>query len=124
MHVTKSLAIVLIVLSVVAQAQESSKIVRQTFTPDEFARFAPRTALDMARQVPGFTIDEGDSSRGFGQASTNLLINGRRISGKSNGPVDALSRVARSCCVHITWLIQSILRDVSDAPVVPTKDAT
>ncbi|MFK8029262.1 MAG: TonB-dependent receptor plug domain-containing protein [Gammaproteobacteria bacterium] len=93
MHLKKGLAVLCILVSAVAQAQDSAKIVRQTFEPADFDRFAPRTALDMARQVPGFTIDQGDSSRGFGQASTNLLINGRRISGKSNGPVDALSRI-------------------------------
>ncbi|MEL7199278.1 MAG: TonB-dependent receptor plug domain-containing protein [Pseudomonadota bacterium] len=66
---------------------------RRTFTPDDFSRFAPRTAFDMARRVPGFSIQEGDGARGLGQADTNVLINGRRISGKSNGPVEALQRI-------------------------------
>lgn len=66
---------------------------RSTFTPEDFARFAPRSALDMARQVPGFVIREGDGARGLGQADTNVLVNGRRISGKSNGPVEALRRI-------------------------------
>lgn len=67
---------------------------RSTFTPEDFARFAPRSALDMARQVPGFSIREGDGARGLGQADTNVLLNGRRISGKSNGPVEALRRIS------------------------------
>ena len=66
---------------------------RRSFTPEDFARFAPRSALDMARQVPGFSINNGDGARGLGQADTNVLINGRRISGKSNGPVEALQRI-------------------------------
>ncbi|KWV92627.1 hypothetical protein AUC45_00120 [Erythrobacter sp. YT30] len=66
---------------------------RRSFGPEDFARFAPRSALDMARQVPGFSIQEGDGARGLGQADTNVLINGRRISGKSNGPVAALQRI-------------------------------
>lgn len=66
---------------------------RSTFQPDDFARFAPRTAFDMARNVPGFTIQEGDGARGLGQADTNVLINGRRISGKANGPTEALRRI-------------------------------
>ena len=66
---------------------------RRSYTPEDFARFAPRSALDMARQVPGFQIREGDGARGLGQADTNVLINGRRISGKSNGPVAALQRI-------------------------------
>ena len=66
---------------------------RRTFTPEDFARFAPRSALDMARQIPGFSIRSSDGARGLGQADTNVLINGRRISGKSNGPVEALERI-------------------------------
>ncbi|MEO1326493.1 MAG: TonB-dependent receptor plug domain-containing protein [Pseudomonadota bacterium] len=78
--------------SVIAQSEEDPSV-REVFEPQSFARFAPRTALDMARQVPGFPIDEGESERGFGQADTNILVNGRRISGKSNGPVAVLGRI-------------------------------
>lgn len=74
------------------QADDNSGA-RATFTPEDFARFAPRSAADMARQVPGFSIREGDGARGLGAADTNVLINGRRISGKSNGPVEALGRI-------------------------------
>lgn len=74
-------------------APSTETTTRRTFTPEDFARFAPRTALDMARQVPGFSIREGDGDRGLGQADTNVIINGRRISGKANGPVAALQRI-------------------------------
>jgi TonB-dependent Receptor Plug Domain len=76
-----------------AQVDGPTSTTRSTFTPEDFARFAPRTAFDMARQVPGFAIRETDDARGLGQADTNVLINGRRISGKSNGPVEALQRI-------------------------------
>ena len=67
---------------------------QRSFTPADFSRFAPRTALDMVRQIPGFSISgDDDGSRGFGQASGNVLINGQRVSGKSNGARDALSRI-------------------------------
>ncbi len=66
---------------------------RRTFTPEDFERFAPRSALDMARQIPGFSIQSDDGARGLGQANTNVIVNGRRISGKSNGPVEALQRI-------------------------------
>ena len=65
----------------------------RVYTPEEFDRFAPRSALDMAQQIPGFSIREGGGDRGLGQADTNVLINGQRISGKSNGPVSALQRI-------------------------------
>jgi len=74
-------------------AASSETNTRRTFTPEDFERFAPRSALDMARQIPGFSIRSGDDARGLGQADTNVLINGRRISGKSNGPVEALERI-------------------------------
>lgn len=74
---------------------------RSTFTPEDFARFAPRSALDMARQVPGFAIREGDGARGLGQADTNVLVNGRRISGKSNGPVEALRRISAEDVIRL-----------------------
>ena len=66
---------------------------QRSFTPADFSRFAPRTALDMVRQIPGFSLDDGNDARGFGQASGNVLINGVRVSGKSNGARDALSRI-------------------------------
>lgn len=67
--------------------------VGQTFAPADFERFAPLTALDMVRQVPGFEIQREDGARGLGQASGNVLINGERPSGKSNDAVDALGRI-------------------------------
>lgn len=66
---------------------------RSTYEPDYFARFAPRNAFDMARNVPGFDIRGGDGARGLGAADTNVLVNGRRIAGKANGPVEALRRI-------------------------------
>jgi len=60
----------------------------------DFEVYAPRTALDMVLRVPGFTIQNDSSGeRGFGQASGNVLINGQRISGKSNSVSDVLGRI-------------------------------
>ena len=73
--------------------ESTAATTRSTFAPDYFARFAPRSAFDMARNVPGFAISNGDGARGLGQADTNVLINGRRISGKANGPTEALRRI-------------------------------
>jgi hypothetical protein len=65
---------------------------RQVYTPQDFARFAPKTAYDMLVQVPGFTIRTADQERGLGQASENVLINGQRIANKSGGATDELRR--------------------------------
>jgi hypothetical protein len=48
----------------------------QVFEPAFFAVYNPLTAFDMVRQVPGFTIDEGEQLRGFGATAGNVLING------------------------------------------------
>ncbi|MEM6703657.1 MAG: TonB-dependent receptor plug domain-containing protein [Acidobacteriota bacterium] len=74
---------------------------RRVLLPEEFARFVPRNALDMVRQIPGFSVREGGEERGLGQVDTNILINGRRISGKSNGPVDALQRIPAGDVVRL-----------------------
>ena len=64
---------------------DTDQSIRQTYFPADFSQFVPRSALDLVKQVPGFNLDEGGGDRGFGQADTNVLINGRRVSGKSNG---------------------------------------
>ena len=67
----------------------------------DFARFAPRTALDMLRQVPGFTIVSQEQGRGLGEASDNVLIDGERVASKSDGLFDVLSRIAAGRVVRI-----------------------
>ncbi|MCB2066567.1 MAG: TonB-dependent receptor plug domain-containing protein [Erythrobacter sp.] len=66
----------------------------RSFTPADFAQYAPRNALDMLNQVPGFTLRDEDSQRGLGQASANVLINGERITSKSDGVSSQLQRIA------------------------------
>lgn len=70
------------------------KVAPRSYLPADFARFAPRTALDMLRQVPGFTIRQEEQERGLGQATGNVVINGQRISGKSNDVITELGRVS------------------------------
>lgn len=74
---------------------------RQTYDNAYFARFAPKTALDMVKQVPGFAIQTAEERRGLGQATQNVLINGKRISGKSNDAVTALGRINASDVTRI-----------------------
>jgi outer membrane receptor for ferrienterochelin and colicins len=73
----------------------------RSFTPADFARFAPRNALDMLRQVPGFVIREQSQERGIGQATGNILLNGQRISAKSNDILAELSRIPAQNVVRI-----------------------
>lgn len=66
---------------------------REVYAPADFARFAPKNALDMLRQVPGFTIVSTDQGRGLGQANDNVLVNGERLSSKSDSVFDQLARI-------------------------------
>jgi hypothetical protein len=75
---------------------------RRTYAPADFARFAPRNALDMLSNVPGFSIDAGDTERrGLGQATGNVLINGQRYSGKSTDVTTELQRISAANVVRI-----------------------
>jgi outer membrane receptor for ferrienterochelin and colicins len=74
----------------------------RTYTPADFTRFAPRNALDMLQNVPGFAIDQGDTERrGLGQATANVLINGERFSGKSTDILTELRRISASNVTRI-----------------------
>ncbi len=71
------------------------------YTPADFARFNPRSALDMVNHLPNFRLTEVSEDRGFGQASQNVLINGARVSGKSNDATTELGRIAADAVLRI-----------------------
>jgi hypothetical protein len=73
----------------------------QVYTPADFARFAPRNARDMLAQVPGFSIRSEDQVRGLGEASANVLINGERVTSKSEGIDAQLGRISIERVVRI-----------------------
>ena len=84
-------------LSTLAQTLATPGEETRTYTIDDFQQFAPRTALDMVQQIPGFSVsNNNDGQRGFGQAQENVLINGQRISSKSTSPREALARIPAS----------------------------
>ena len=74
---------------------------RQIYEATQFVRFAPQTALDMVSQIPGFSITEVSGDRGLGEASQNVLINGQRVTGKSNDARTALARIPVSSVVRL-----------------------
>lgn len=67
-----------------------------------FAQFAPRTALDIVRRVPGFSLDLGNSdTRGFAGTAGNIVINGARPSSKAESLETTLARVPASSVVRV-----------------------
>ena len=72
-----------------AEANQQGVLV---FTPDFFADQRPNTALDMVSRVPGFSVQDGDGSRGFEGSVGNILINGSRPASKNDTGSSVLSR--------------------------------
>jgi hypothetical protein len=95
-----------------ADAQPAGPVANRTFTPADFARFAPRTALDMLQRVPGFSIQQAVQERGLGQATGNVLLNGQRISNKSDDVLTQLSRVPAGNVVRIE-IVDAATLDIS-----------
>ncbi len=62
------------------------------FTPDFFAAQRPNTALDMVERIPGFSVEDGDGSRGFEGAVGNVLVNGARPASKTDRGSAVLGR--------------------------------
>ena len=71
------------------------------YAPADFSRYSPRNALDMLEQVPGFVIRSPVQERGLGQATGNVLLNGQRLSGKSNDVLTQLDQVPAGNVVRI-----------------------
>jgi len=72
------------------------------FDPDFFTAYAPVNALDMVRRIPGFSIDQGEGRRGFGENAGNVLIDGDRPSTKSDDILTILSRIPASQVAFIS----------------------
>ncbi|WP_409432175.1 TonB-dependent receptor plug domain-containing protein [Litorimonas sp. RW-G-Af-16] len=74
-----------------------TEAINKSYTVADFSDFQPQNAADMISRIPGFTIQGSEGgARGFGQASLNILINGRRPSSKSLGANAILSRITAS----------------------------
>jgi hypothetical protein len=83
---------------------------RLRYTADWYAGFAPRSALDMVRQTPGFTLLEGEERRGLAGGVGNVLVDGRRPVAKDQKLEEILGRIPASQVQSI-----EILRGVETA---------
>lgn len=85
-----------------AAAEQSARTRSTSYDAAFFAPFAPRTALDIARQVPGFSLDLGNTDvRGFAGAVGNVVINGARPSSKAESLETTLSRIPASSVLRV-----------------------
>jgi len=90
-----------------------------------YSSYAPRTALDMVNQTPGFVLvapdaNNGDEERrGFAGAVGNVLIDGQRLGAKSQNLRDVLGRVAAKEVLRIEILRGAeVAGDASGSPVL------
>lgn len=65
----------------------------------------------MVNQIPGFQLDDGDSTRGFSSSGGNILLNDRRPSTKQDLLSDTLSRIPSSQVERIE-IVRSQVRDI------------
>ncbi len=95
---------------------------RVVYEASFYNSFAPRTALDMINQTPGFVLaaSENDQERrGFAGAVGNVLIDGQRLGAKSQSLQDVLGRVAAKEVLRIEVLRgAAVAGDASGAAVL------
>ncbi|HVR91540.1 MAG TPA: hypothetical protein VHG29_10670 [Novosphingobium sp.] len=87
-----------------SQATEANQAASRTtvYEADFFKPFAPATALDIARRVPGFNLDLGNENvRGFAGAAGNVVFNGARPSSKSDSLETLLARIPASRVLRV-----------------------
>ena len=92
--------------SLQSYANDDPSITR--YQSDYFNQFSPQNLKDILEVIPGTStilrdINDSDdeSERGFGASGEKILINSKRISGKSNGISAQLSRIQASSVRYI-----------------------
>lgn len=67
-----------------------------SYPPAFFAAQQPSTVVDMLNRIPGFTLENGATVRGFEGAAGNVLIDGQRPASKAETLQDILFRIPAS----------------------------
>jgi hypothetical protein len=105
-----------------AQVADTQPAQRVSYDAAFFAAFAPRNALDMIRQTPGFAFEDNEDDsqrRGFAGAVGNVLIDGERLSAKSQSLTDVLQRIPAADVLRIEILRGAeVAGDASGAAVI------
>src|SRR3982751_2181771 len=87
----------LLILASLASMVNAAPTARVSYDASFYAPFAPHNALDMVKQTPGFVLEAADEEdeqrRGFAGAVGNVLVDGQRLSAKSQTLSDVLSRI-------------------------------
>lgn len=104
----RAAALILLTTTAAARAQEAPPPAQGeapiSYDANFYARYTPRTALDMVNRTPGFVLNEGTARRGFSGAAGNVLVDGQRPIAKSQTLGDILQRIPASQVVRIELL--------------------
>ncbi|HEY3813420.1 MAG TPA: TonB-dependent receptor [Caulobacteraceae bacterium] len=73
----------------------------KSYEPAYFAAQQPNTAYDVVIRLPGFSLDDGTSVRGFAGAAGNVLIDGQRPTSKTDDLISILKRIHASQIVRV-----------------------
>ena len=84
---------VAVVVPATISSEKAAVTDRQIYMPVDFTRYAPKNAYDMVAQIPGFSIRDSEDLRGLGEATGNVLFNGKRPSNKGDNMFTQLSRI-------------------------------
>src|SRR5688572_7534406 len=76
---------------------------RVIYAPEYFTPYNVVTARDQLERIPGLqdVFDSDEDERGFGNNGSQILINGKRLSGKSNDIGSAMDRIQSRQVVRI-----------------------
>jgi TonB-dependent receptor-like protein len=112
--------IIALILVSLATLRPDARAAEVSYEAAFYNAFAPRTALDMVRQTPGFLLAEDEElRRGFAGAVGNVLIDGRRLSAKTQSPADVLQRIPAGEVLRIELLRGAeVAGDASGASVL------
>lgn len=116
-----ALSVAFALTSTPARAQEASEANRTVYDAAYFAPFSVFTAEDMLNRVPGIQelltdaeaavtaqTSNAAARRGFGSSGDQILINGRRLSGKANNIFSALQRIQANQVLRIEVIRGSV----------------
>ena len=73
----------------------------KSYEPAYFAAQQPNTAYDMVIRLPGFSLDDGTSVRGFAGAAGNVLIDGQRPTSKTDDLISIMKRISAGTVARI-----------------------
>ena len=102
-----ALTVTMLLFHANALADESNNQTNQAvvvYGDSYFKDFSVLTADEMIRLIPGTNgvmSNNGGGGRGFGAGGQQILIDGKRVSGKSNGVMQTLSRITTAQVAHI-----------------------